>query len=181
MPPYRTWGWRNAASREVCLGTVRDFSRIAPERLRPERGVVVGGRGRRPPSPKQLFPTGNDVSTYRFSVIDLAATGPFVIDAPAGVLGGIVDYWQRAVLDIGPGETARGARLLLLPPGHTGAAPGLSGRAVPDLGGCLCWRAVRRRLARAPTLWSGCSARLASIHWLRSARRRPPAWLARSS
>jgi hypothetical protein len=78
----------------------------------------------KPLSPKQIFMTGNDVSTYGNSVIDLAKTGPFVVDAPAGVLGGIVDFWQRAVLDIGVGETRNGAKLLLLPPGYEGTVPG---------------------------------------------------------
>jgi hypothetical protein len=77
----------------------------------------------KPMSPKQVFMTGNDISTYGNSVIDLAATGPFVVDAPEGVLGGIVDLWQRAVIDIGVGDTAHGARLLLLPPGHEGEVP----------------------------------------------------------
>jgi len=77
----------------------------------------------KPLSPKQVFMTGNDVSTYGNSVIDLGKTGPFVVDAPAGVLGGIVDFWQRAVIDIGVGETRDGAKLLLLPPGYDGAIP----------------------------------------------------------
>jgi hypothetical protein len=74
----------------------------------------------KPLSPKQIFMTGNDVSTYGFSVIDLSKTGPFVVDAPEGILGGIVDFWQRAVIDIGVGDTLKGAKLLLLPPGYGG-------------------------------------------------------------
>ncbi|UFN51619.1 DUF1214 domain-containing protein (plasmid) [Roseomonas sp. OT10] len=77
----------------------------------------------RPLSPKQIFMTGNDVSTYGMSIINLSRTGPFVIDVPEGVLGGIVDFWQRAALDIGIGETRRGAKLLLLPPGFEGEVP----------------------------------------------------------
>ncbi|WP_164635746.1 DUF1254 domain-containing protein [Rhodopseudomonas sp. BR0G17] len=77
----------------------------------------------KPLSPKQVFMTGNDVSTYGNSVIDLSKTGPFVVDAPTGVLGGIVDFWQRAVLDIGVGDTRNGAKLLLLPPGYDGPIP----------------------------------------------------------
>src|SRR5262245_14667990 len=50
----------------------------------------------KPLSPKQIFMTGNDVSTYGLSAIDLSKTGPFVVDAPEGILGGIVDFWQRA-------------------------------------------------------------------------------------
>jgi hypothetical protein len=77
----------------------------------------------KPLSPKQVFMTGNDVSTYGNSTVDLSKTGPFVVDAPEGVLGGIVDFWQRAVLDIGVGETRHGAKLLLLPPGYDGNVP----------------------------------------------------------
>jgi len=77
----------------------------------------------KPLTPKQVFMTGNDVSTYGLSAIDLVSSGAFVVDVPEGVLGGIVDYWQRAVLDIGIGDTLHGARLLLLPPGFEGEAP----------------------------------------------------------
>jgi hypothetical protein len=77
----------------------------------------------RPLSPKQVFMTGNDVSTYGNAIIDLGKTGPFVVVAPEGVLGGIVDFWQRAVVDIGVGPTAKGGRFLLLPPGSDAAVP----------------------------------------------------------
>jgi hypothetical protein len=77
----------------------------------------------KPLSPKQIIMTGNDVSTYGFSVIDLSKTGPFVVDAPEGILGGIVDFWQRAIIDIGVGDTLKGAKLLLLPPGYDGPVP----------------------------------------------------------
>jgi hypothetical protein len=77
----------------------------------------------KPVSSKQVFMTANDISTYGMSVIDLSKTGPFVVDVPEGILGGITDFWQRAVLDVGVGETLKGAKLLLLPPGYNGPVP----------------------------------------------------------
>jgi hypothetical protein len=100
------------------VGIAKAFTAV---RLDPGRPAMVVFD--KPLSPKQVFMTGNDVSTYGMSVIDLAKTGAFVVDAPAGVLGGIVDFWQRALLDIGVGETLRGAKLLLLPPDYDGKAP----------------------------------------------------------
>jgi hypothetical protein len=77
----------------------------------------------KPLSPKQVFMTGNTVSTYGNSLVDLSKTGPFVVDAPEGVLGGIVDFWQRAVVDIGVGPSLKGGKFLLLPPGYQGQVP----------------------------------------------------------
>src|SRR5262245_60815343 len=77
----------------------------------------------KPLSRKQVFMTGNTVSTYGNSLVDLSQTGPFVVDAPEGVLGGIVDFWQRAVVDIGVGPSLKGGKFLLLPPGYQGQVP----------------------------------------------------------
>jgi hypothetical protein len=50
----------------------------------------------KPLSPKQIVMTGNDVSTYGLSCIDLSKTGPFTLDAPEGVLDGkLVIYIQN--------------------------------------------------------------------------------------
>jgi len=100
------------------VGVDRGLSEVGGTPEKPAMTVID-----KPLSPKQVFMTGNDVSTYGSSVIDLAKTGPFVVDAPEGILGGIVDYWQRAVIDIGVGETLHGARLLLLPPGFEREPP----------------------------------------------------------
>jgi hypothetical protein len=100
------------------VGITRGLAAVGNDPAEPAMVVID-----KPLSPKQIFMTGNDVSTYGLSVIDLSKTGPFVVDAPEGVLGGIVDFWQRAVLDIGVGETRKGARLLLLPPGYDGPVP----------------------------------------------------------
>jgi hypothetical protein len=100
------------------VGIANAFKTVGSDAGRP--AMVVFDQ---PLSPKQIFMTGNDVSTYGNSVIDLSKTGPFVVDAPAGVLGGIVDFWQRGVVDIGVGETRDGAKLLLLPPGFDAPVP----------------------------------------------------------
>ncbi len=72
-----------------------------------------------------LLRTGNCETVYGLSSIDLKRDGPVVIDAPAGLLGGCADLWQREILGIGPtgADKAKGGRFLLLPPGFEGAVP----------------------------------------------------------
>ena len=66
----------------------------------------------------QVFMTANAEVIYAFSAFDLVATGPLVVDVPAGALGGFTDMWQRAVEDVGIGPSANGARFVVLhPPG----------------------------------------------------------------
>lgn len=77
----------------------------------------------KPLTPKQVFMTGNSVSIYANSVINLAKTGPYIIDIAEGGLGGVVDMWQRAVEDIGVGASRNGGKFLLLPPGYSGQIP----------------------------------------------------------
>lgn len=124
----------------------------------------------KPLSPKQVFMTGNDVSTYGMSIIDLSKTGPFVIAAPEGVLGGLTDFWQRAVLDIGVGETLKGAKLLLLPPGYGGPVPSGYLEVVASPTGSFFLHVARRSQGMARTGSSSCSVPSASIRW----RRRTP-------
>jgi hypothetical protein len=100
------------------VGMARAFAAVGNDSGKPSMIVFD-----KPQFPKQVIMTGNDVSTYGMSVIDLSKTGPFVIDAPEGILGGIVDFWQRAVIDIGVGETLHGGRFLLLPPGYDAPVP----------------------------------------------------------
>lgn len=77
----------------------------------------------RPLTPKQILMTANAEVIYAMTVVDLSQTGVLVIDVPDGVLGGVVDYWQRAVGDIGIGESGHGGKFLLVPPDHQGALP----------------------------------------------------------
>jgi hypothetical protein len=74
---------------------------------------------------KTLVATGNGQSIYALGALDLRATGPFVIEAPAGVQGFLMSLWQQPVEDIGPlgPDQNRGGRFLVLPPGHGGDVP----------------------------------------------------------
>ncbi|MCV7131753.1 DUF1254 domain-containing protein [Mycobacterium hodleri] len=64
--------------------------------------------------------TANATTPYILSFVDLGATGPLVIELPAGpTAGGISDFWQREIAtlgEMGP-EKGAGGRHLVLPPG----------------------------------------------------------------
>ena len=72
-----------------------------------------------------LLLTGNCETVYGLCAIDLKRDGPVVIEAPAMLLGGISDLWQREVMGIGPTgrDQGQGGKFLLLPPDHDGAVP----------------------------------------------------------
>ncbi len=72
-----------------------------------------------------LLLTGNCETVYGLCAIDLKRDGPVVIEAPANLLGGISDMWQREVMGIGPTgrDKGRGGKFLLLPPDYNGAVP----------------------------------------------------------
>ncbi|WP_067692159.1 DUF1254 domain-containing protein [Nocardia jejuensis] len=65
--------------------------------------------------------TANATTPYILNFIDLDATGPLVVEVPAGhTAGGFSDFWQRefGILgEMGP-DGGRGGRHLILPPGH---------------------------------------------------------------
>jgi hypothetical protein len=77
----------------------------------------------KPLTPKQVIMTANSEVIYAFTVLDLAKTGPLVIESPAGALGAIVDFWMRAIDDMGIGPSRHGGQFLLLPQGYTGEVP----------------------------------------------------------
>jgi hypothetical protein len=97
------------------------------------KGVAEAGTG----SPNQmviwetlmdaqtLLLTGNTETVYGLCSIDLQRDGPVVIEAPAMMLGGITDVWQRQIMDIGPTgvDKGKGGRFLLQPPDHDGPVP----------------------------------------------------------
>ena len=72
-----------------------------------------------------LLLTGNCETVYGLCAIDLKRDGPVVIEAPAMLLGGISDLWQREIMGIGPTgrDQGKGGKFLLLPPDHDGAVP----------------------------------------------------------
>lgn len=69
--------------------------------------------------------TANATTPYILGFVDLNKTGPLVIDMPAGpTAGGIGDFWQRAVVDMGQTgpDKGKGGKYLLLPPGQKAPA-----------------------------------------------------------
>lgn len=71
-------------------------------------------------------PTPNADVIYSMSYLDLKATGPLVVNAPADVIGMFTDFFQRTITDVGAvgPDRARGGLYLLLPPGYDGHVPG---------------------------------------------------------
>ena len=65
--------------------------------------------------------TANATTPYILSFVNLAETGPLVIELPEGpTAGGVTDFWQRefGVLgEMGPDKGA-GGKHLIVPPGH---------------------------------------------------------------
>jgi len=82
---------------------------------------------------KTLITTPNSDVIYALSYVDLGKDGPLVMEAPPGLQGILLDFWQRPIPvdggkffgDVGlPGpDQGKGGKMLLLPPGYTGAVP----------------------------------------------------------
>ena len=85
---------------------------------------------------KTLVTTPNSDVIYAMSYVDLGKEGPLVFEAPPGLQGILLDFWQRPIPgptigktqffgDVGlPGPDAgKGGKFLLLPPGHKGTVP----------------------------------------------------------
>lgn len=64
--------------------------------------------------------TANATTPYLLAFVDLAATGPLVVELPAGpTAGGVSDFWQRelgVMGEMGP-DKGEGGRYLIVPPG----------------------------------------------------------------
>lgn len=83
--------------------------------------------------PKTLVTTPNSDVLYAMSYIDMSETGPIVLDAPPGLQGILLDFWQRPIPvdggkyfgDVGlPGpDQGKGGKFLVVPPGYDGAVP----------------------------------------------------------
>lgn len=72
-----------------------------------------------------LLLTANTETTYGITMLDLAAWGPTVVEAPPESLCVVDDFWFRYVTDMGiPGpDRGQGGRYLFLPPGFDGEVP----------------------------------------------------------
>ena len=103
----------------VSLGEVEHVFMLPP-------GAAYGNLMRMETFPEiSRFLTGNATTPYAMTWLNLAKSGPYVIEVPAGPTAGFVDdLWQRAVTDIGlPGpDKGQGAKYLVLGPGQTAPA-----------------------------------------------------------
>jgi hypothetical protein len=81
---------------------------------------------------KTLVTTPNSDVIYAMSYLDLGKDGPMVFEAPPGLQGILLDFWQRPIP--GPGQFAgdvglpgpdggKGGKFLILPPGYQGQVP----------------------------------------------------------
>jgi hypothetical protein len=81
---------------------------------------------------KTLVTTPNSDVIYAMSYLDLGKDGAMVFEAPPGLQGILLDFWQRPIP--GPGKFAgdvglpgpdggKGGKFLILPPGHKGTVP----------------------------------------------------------
>ncbi|NEV02490.1 DUF1254 domain-containing protein [Bradyrhizobium sp. UFLA 03-164] len=82
---------------------------------------------------KTLVTTPNSDVLYAMSYVDLGKDGPLVMEAPPGLQGILLDYWQRPIPvdggefagDVGLAgpDAGKGGKFLLLPPDYKGAVP----------------------------------------------------------
>jgi hypothetical protein len=103
----------------VSLGEVEHVFMLPP-------GAAYGDLMRMETFPElSRFLTANATTPYSLTWLNLAKSGPYVIEVPAGQAAGFVDdLWQRPVTDIGlPGpDKGQGAKYLILGPGQTAPA-----------------------------------------------------------
>lgn len=80
-------------------------------------------------------PTPNADVIYAMSYLDLKATGPLVVAAPAQVIGMFMDLFQRTITDVGAlsPDRGQGGLYLLLPPGYQATGGTRSGSTEPWL------------------------------------------------
>lgn len=65
--------------------------------------------------------TANATTPYIMSFVDMTESGPIVVDVPAGlVAGGVMDYWERPVTDLGQTgpDAGKGGKYIILGPEH---------------------------------------------------------------
>ena len=85
---------------------------------------------------KTLITTPNSDVIYGMGYIDVGRDGPIVMDAPAGLQGILLDFWQRPIPgpmlagktfsgDVGFAgpDGGKGGKYLILPPGYDGPVP----------------------------------------------------------
>ncbi|MER7728172.1 DUF1254 domain-containing protein [Streptomyces sp. NPDC096323] len=106
--------WRERAAETFGATGFGDF--VVYDSLREKRGIV----------------TANLTTPYIINFTNLAG-GPVLIDYPAGpTAGGVLDFWQRPVVDLGQTgpDAGKGGGYVILGPGHDEAPFADSGRYV---------------------------------------------------
>jgi len=117
---------------------------------------------------KTLVTTPNSDVIYAMSYLDLGKDRPMVFEAPPGLQGILLDFWQRPIP--GPGKFAgdvglpgpdggKGGKFLILPPGYKGPVPPailFTDRAQTTCS-CSCARSTRTRAIwrRRSRSWKG--------------------------
>jgi hypothetical protein len=100
--------------------------------------------------------TANATTPYIIGMPDLSRTGPLVVDCPAGnSAGGIGDFWQRPLSDLGETgpDRGKGGKYLIVGPGQV--APKVTGYRViqsPTVNIFVAFRALDADPAKATAL-----------------------------
>ena len=122
---------------------------------------------------QSIFFTPNATTPYILGYLDLAKTGPVVMDIPAGAIAGAAsDYWQRPLADLGVAgpDQGKGGKYLFVGPGQE--APTAQGAFVlrsPTFGVFLFYRTLDPDQAKGEAL----AKRIRTYPW--AARDNPPA------
>ena len=96
-------GWQDA---HRSVFGARDIDMVVYESVKDKLGIL----------------TANATTPYIVGMPDLSKTGPLVIDYPAGATaGGVGDFWQRPVTDMGETgpDKGKGGKYLIVGPGQT--------------------------------------------------------------
>jgi hypothetical protein len=105
---------------------------------------------------QSVFLTPNATTPYIFAYLDLAKTGPVVMDIPAGAIAGsALDAWQRPLSDLGVTgpDQGKGGKYVFVGPGQK--APGTTGSIVlqsPTFGVVLFYRTLDPDQAKGEAL-----------------------------
>ena len=122
---------------------------------------------------QSVFLTPNATTPYIVGYLDLAKTGPVVMEIPAGAIAGAAsDYWQRPLEDLGVAgpDQGKGGKYVFVGPGQE--APTVEGAFVtrsPTFGVFLFYRTLDPDLAKGEAL----AKRIRTYPW--AARDNPPA------